>query len=114
MTGKVRDYPQPLFFCLSLQAVLAICGTLLLTYYRGSWQVLAQKVWFITGTSTGFGKSLVDELIAQNELVVATARNSQKIDQWQGNSNVLIAQYDVETWRQLSASLDYDHEDDWK
>ncbi|EEI24721.1 hypothetical protein [Lentilactobacillus hilgardii] len=43
---------------------------------------MAQKVWFITGTSTGFGKSLVDELIAQNELVVATARNSQKIDQW--------------------------------
>jgi NAD(P)-dependent dehydrogenase (short-subunit alcohol dehydrogenase family) len=56
---------------------------------------LAQKVWFITGTSTGFGKSLVDELIAQNELIVATARNSQKIDQWQGNPNVLIAQLDV-------------------
>lgn len=56
---------------------------------------MAQKVWFITGTSTGFGKSLVEELIAQNELVVATARNSQKIDQWQGNPNVLIAQLDV-------------------
>ncbi|MCI2018001.1 MAG: oxidoreductase [Lentilactobacillus buchneri] len=56
---------------------------------------MAQKVWFITGTSTGFGKSLVDELIAQNELIVATARNSQKIDQWQGNPNVLIAQLDV-------------------
>lgn len=52
-------------------------------------------MWFITGTSTGFGKSLVDELIAQNELIVATARNSQKIDQWQGNPNVLIAQLDV-------------------
>lgn len=56
---------------------------------------MAQKVWFITGTSSGFGKSLVEELIDQNELVVATARDTQKIAQWENDPNVLVAQLDV-------------------
>lgn len=33
------------------------------------------KIWFITGTSSGFGKELALELLKQGEIVVATARN---------------------------------------
>lgn len=34
------------------------------------------QVWFITGASSGFGKSLAEELIEQGQRVVATARNA--------------------------------------
>jgi NAD(P)-dependent dehydrogenase (short-subunit alcohol dehydrogenase family) len=33
------------------------------------------KVWFITGTSSGFGRSLAEEAISRGERVVATARD---------------------------------------
>ncbi len=33
------------------------------------------KVWFVTGTSTGFGRSLAEALIAGGERVVVTARD---------------------------------------
>ncbi len=33
------------------------------------------KVWFITGTSSGFGRCIAEELIARGERVVATARD---------------------------------------
>ncbi len=35
------------------------------------------KVWFITGTSSGFGKSLAEEVLAKGERVVATARKPE-------------------------------------
>jgi len=38
------------------------------------------KVWFITGTSSGFGRSLAEELIARGERVVATARDPRALD----------------------------------
>ncbi len=34
-------------------------------------------VWFITGSSTGFGRVLADELLAEGQLVVATARRPE-------------------------------------
>ena len=37
------------------------------------------KVWFVTGTSTGFGRTLVEEIIERRERVVATARNPNAI-----------------------------------
>jgi len=38
------------------------------------------KVWFITGTSTGFGRSIAEELIARGQRVVATARDPKSLD----------------------------------
>ena len=35
------------------------------------------KVWFITGTSSGFGKALAEEVLAKGERVVATARKPE-------------------------------------
>jgi NADP-dependent 3-hydroxy acid dehydrogenase YdfG len=37
------------------------------------------KVWFITGASTGLGRSLAEEVIAAGGKVVATARNIDKV-----------------------------------
>lgn len=38
------------------------------------------KVWFITGTSTGFGRTLAEAAIARGERVVATARSPKAIE----------------------------------
>jgi NADP-dependent 3-hydroxy acid dehydrogenase YdfG len=38
-----------------------------------------EKVWFITGASTGLGRSLAEEVIAAGGKVVATARNIDKV-----------------------------------
>jgi NADP-dependent 3-hydroxy acid dehydrogenase YdfG len=35
------------------------------------------KVWFITGTSSGFGKALAEEVLAKGDKVVATARKPE-------------------------------------
>lgn len=39
----------------------------------------ANKVWFITGTSSGFGRALALEAIARGERVVATARRASAV-----------------------------------
>ena len=38
-----------------------------------------QKVWFITGTSTGFGRHLAEQILAAGGLVVATARKPEQL-----------------------------------
>src|SRR5687768_15885401 len=36
-----------------------------------------KKVWFITGTSSGFGRALAEEVLANGDKVVATARKPE-------------------------------------
>lgn len=38
------------------------------------------KVWLVTGTSTGFGRRIVEELIPRGEQVVATARDPRTVE----------------------------------
>jgi NAD(P)-dependent dehydrogenase (short-subunit alcohol dehydrogenase family) len=38
-----------------------------------------KKVWFITGTSSGFGRELAEEVLAQGGKVVATARKTETV-----------------------------------
>ncbi|KIJ26713.1 hypothetical protein M422DRAFT_55381, partial [Sphaerobolus stellatus SS14] len=40
---------------------------------------LAQKVWVITGTSTGLGRELVSAVLLRGDKVIATARSLDKI-----------------------------------
>jgi NAD(P)-dependent dehydrogenase (short-subunit alcohol dehydrogenase family) len=40
----------------------------------------APKVWFITGCSTGFGASIVRDLLSRGQKVIATARNVDKLE----------------------------------
>jgi NAD(P)-dependent dehydrogenase (short-subunit alcohol dehydrogenase family) len=37
------------------------------------------KVWFITGSSTGFGRILAEQLLAKGDIVVATARKPEQL-----------------------------------
>ena len=53
------------------------------------------NVFFITGTSSGFGRELVQQLSAQNHNVIATARNLDKIKDFDDLPNVTILQLDV-------------------
>jgi NAD(P)-dependent dehydrogenase (short-subunit alcohol dehydrogenase family) len=39
----------------------------------------SSRVWFITGTSTGFGRLLAEELLKRGERVIATARDISKV-----------------------------------
>jgi NAD(P)-dependent dehydrogenase (short-subunit alcohol dehydrogenase family) len=52
-----------------------------------------QKVWFITGCSTGFGRILAEQLLAAGANVVATARNVDSLAEfttkYPGNAKVL-------------------------
>ncbi len=38
------------------------------------------RVWFITGSSTGFGRELAEQLLERGERVVATARNTADVE----------------------------------
>ncbi len=38
------------------------------------------RVWFITGSSTGFGRELAEQVLARGEEVVATARNTKDVE----------------------------------
>ena len=54
------------------------------------------KTWFITGTSSGFGRQLVEQVLERGDRVAATARRTESLDD-------LAAAYGDRLWR---ASLD--------
>ena len=49
------------------------------------------KTWFITGTSSGFGRSLVETLLARGDRVAATVRQADALSD-------LSARYDEQLW----------------
>jgi NAD(P)-dependent dehydrogenase (short-subunit alcohol dehydrogenase family) len=57
---------------------------------------MTSKTWLITGTSSGFGRELVEQLLSRGDRVAATARKTAALDD-------LAAQYGDRLWR---ASLD--------
>ena len=63
------------------------------------------KIWLITGTSTGFGRQLVEALRATDAKIVATARNIEKIADWTGEKNMLTLQLDVTNQAQIDAAI---------
>lgn len=55
-----------------------------------------QKVWFITGCSTGFGRALAQEVLATGHKAVVTARNVAQVkDLVEGNDQALGLPLDV-------------------
>lgn len=44
---------------------------------------MAQRTWFITGVSSGFGRELTEQLLAQGDRVIGTVRNLDKISDLQ-------------------------------
>jgi NAD(P)-dependent dehydrogenase (short-subunit alcohol dehydrogenase family) len=66
-----------------------------------------QKVWFITGRSTGFGRYLAVEALAKGYNVVVAARNTNDVADIVSNypETSLVVKLDVTVADQISASV---------
>jgi NAD(P)-dependent dehydrogenase (short-subunit alcohol dehydrogenase family) len=55
-----------------------------------------QQVWFITGSSRGFGRELVEQLLERGDKVIATERNITSLGDIQtSKENLLVLQLDI-------------------
>lgn len=65
------------------------------------------KVWFITGTSTGFGRQLVEQLLRAGDKVVATARRLDAIEDFKrlAPDRVHLAALDVTNKEQIHSAV---------
>jgi NADP-dependent 3-hydroxy acid dehydrogenase YdfG len=72
-----------------------------------------QKVWFITGTSRGFGRVWAEAALKRGDKVAATARNAASIAHFkeQYGDNALILELDVTNHEQVKATIEkaYEH-----
>jgi NAD(P)-dependent dehydrogenase (short-subunit alcohol dehydrogenase family) len=66
------------------------------------------RVWFITGTSSGFGRAIAEEALARGERVVATARRSDTVAELaeSGGDRVLALPLDVLDVEQRRQAVD--------
>jgi NAD(P)-dependent dehydrogenase (short-subunit alcohol dehydrogenase family) len=62
------------------------------------------RVWFITGTSSGFGRTLAEAALARGERVVATARDVSAVQDLAGRA--LVARLDVTDPASIRAAVD--------
>lgn len=67
----------------------------------------AQRVWFITGTSQGFGKELVKAALQMGDIVVATSRTPQKVREEFGehSDRLLAVSLDLCDENQISSAV---------
>lgn len=56
-------------------------------------------VWFVTGTSSGFGRQLVLSLLARGDRVIATARRLESIQDFPRSDNIRVLALDV-SWKE--------------
>ena len=65
------------------------------------------KVWFVTGSSSGFGRAIVLEALQRGDYVVATARKPEVLAELaaQAPERVLLAELDVTRPEQVSAAV---------
>jgi NAD(P)-dependent dehydrogenase (short-subunit alcohol dehydrogenase family) len=66
-----------------------------------------QRVWFITGASTGFGKLLAEKLLRDGDKVVATARKPEQIATLAANhpKSCLVQKLDVTAQADVDAAV---------
>ena len=64
-----------------------------------------QAVWFITGCSTGFGRELATQLLAQGSRVAVTARDPNDLKEFEGKANAQVLKLDVTDPAQVSAAV---------
>jgi len=67
-----------------------------------------QKVWFITGTSKGFGLEIAKAALANGDKVVATVRKRQGefVDELDNNDRMLVVQMDVTNEQDIKMSVE--------
>ncbi|MBL8150298.1 MAG: SDR family NAD(P)-dependent oxidoreductase [Blastocatellia bacterium] len=65
------------------------------------------RVWFITGSSTGFGRSLTEAVLKRGERVVATARNKKQIEEFeeQYTNQAIAVKLDVTDPQEVRAAV---------
>jgi len=65
------------------------------------------KVWFITGCSSGFGRSLVKEVLKNGYSVVATARDIGKMDDLESEygEKIRVVKLDVTKNEQITEAI---------
>jgi NAD(P)-dependent dehydrogenase (short-subunit alcohol dehydrogenase family) len=63
------------------------------------------RVWFVTGSTSGFGRALVDAALARGERVVATARRPEALADLHGD-NVFVLPLDVTRVDAIEPALD--------
>ncbi|PSL28937.1 oxidoreductase [Chitinophaga ginsengisoli] len=66
------------------------------------------RVWFITGSSRGLGRSLTTAVLAKGDLVAATARNPAQLDDLvqKYGDNILPVQLDVTDYKQVYKAVE--------
>ncbi len=67
--------------------------------------ITKQSVWFITGCSTGFGRELARQLLAQGSPVVVTARDVNDLSAFSGQNQALVLTLDVTDPAQVAAAV---------
>jgi NAD(P)-dependent dehydrogenase (short-subunit alcohol dehydrogenase family) len=70
---------------------------------------MSPRVFLVTGTSTGFGFELVKEVLKNGDAVVATARNSSKLDfssQGANEKTYLAVDLDVTSKDSINSAFD--------
>lgn len=67
-----------------------------------------KKVWFITGSSKGLGKSLLEAVLLKGDFVVATARNPETLNDLleEYSSQLLLLQLDVQVKEQIYSAVE--------
>ncbi|KAF4454436.1 hypothetical protein F53441_3063 [Fusarium austroafricanum] len=66
------------------------------------------RVWFVTGSSRGVGRALVEKLLESGEIVVATARNPAQLDDLvtkYGSDKILAIGLDVADFEQANKAV---------
>ncbi|KAF8626031.1 hypothetical protein AX15_005121 [Amanita polypyramis BW_CC] len=59
------------------------------------------KVWLITGTSSGFGRCLVHSVLERGDLVIATARSLEKVQDFPSSDRLRVLHLDVDHSRDV-------------
>jgi NAD(P)-dependent dehydrogenase (short-subunit alcohol dehydrogenase family) len=69
---------------------------------------MAQRTWFITGSNSGFGRIITEQLLARGDRVAATARNIAALDdvKAQYGDRLWTAKLDVTDTPQLRAVVE--------
>jgi NAD(P)-dependent dehydrogenase (short-subunit alcohol dehydrogenase family) len=67
-----------------------------------------KKVWFITGSSKGLGKSLLEEVLLKGDYAVATARNPETLNGLleEYSSQLLLLKLDVQVKEQIYSAVE--------
>ena len=65
------------------------------------------KVWFVTGASSGFGRAIAEEALARGERVVATARDTRSLEDFAARApeRVHLVTLDVTRAEQVKAAV---------